>query len=59
MQELFVWLSIFNNYIKGKERPKITWKDIMKKESSKVGLNKDARNRKKWKEGVSSWCESQ
>ena len=46
--------------IRGKGRPKITWKDMVKKESSKVGLNEeDARDRKKWKEGVSSWRESQ
>ena len=45
--------------IRGKGRPKIAWKDMVKKESSKVGLNKeDAQNKKKWKEGVSSWCKS-
>ena len=38
---------------------RITWKDMVKKESSKVGLNEeDAKDRKKWKEGLSSWPES-
>ena len=46
--------------IRGKGRTEITWKGIVKKESSKVGLKEgeDAQNRKKWKEGVSSWCKS-
>ena len=48
------------NGIRGKGRPKIKWKDMVKKGSSKVDLKEeDAQNRKKWKEGMSSWCESQ
>ena len=40
-------------------RPKISCKDMVKKESSEVGLIKDTQDKKKWREGVSSWRESQ
>ena len=41
---------------RGKGGPKISWKDVVEKESSNVGLNEeDAQDMVKWREGVSSW----
>ena len=46
--------------IREKRRQKIPLKDMVKKESSKVGINeKNALDKKKWREGVSSWHKSQ
>ena len=40
--------------IRGKGRPKISWEAMVKKESNKFGLNREE-DKKKWREGVSSW----
>ena len=46
--------------IRTKGRPKVSWKDMVKKECRRVGLKEeDAQDRKKCGEGVSSWRESQ
>ena len=44
---------------KRKRKTKDYMEDMVKKESSKVGLKENAQNRKKWKEGDSPWCENQ
>ena len=36
--------------IRGKGRPKISWKDMVKKVSSKVGLNEEDAGDKKWRD---------
>ena len=39
-------------------RPKMTWKDMVKRESRKIGLDeRDAQDRKKWRAGIATWKE--
>ena len=39
-------------------RPKMTWKDMVKRESGKIGLvERDAQDRKKWRAGIVTWKE--
>ena len=43
---------------KERGRPKMTWKDMVKKESRKIGLDeRDAQDRKKWRTGIATWKE--
>ena len=36
----------------------VTWKDMVKKESRKIGLDeRDAQDRKKWRAGIATWKE--
>ena len=60
------WLTLENSMEFGSEwhkregRLNNSLRDMVKKESSKIGLNKeDAQDKKKWREGVSSRHESQ
>ena len=52
---------VWNLEIAGKRergRPKMTWKDMVKKESRKIGLDeRDAQDRKKWRAGIATWKE--
>ena len=52
---------VWNLDISGKRergRPKMTWKDMAKKESRKIGLDeRDAQDRKKWRAGIATWRE--
>ena len=52
---------VWNLEIAGKRergRPKMTWKDMVKKESRKIGLDeRDAQDRKKWRTGIATWKE--
>ena len=52
---------VWNLEINGKRemgRPKMTWKDIVKKESRKIGLDeRDAQDRKKWRASIATWKE--
>ena len=36
----------------------MTWKDMVKKESQKIGLDeRDAQDQKKWRAGIATWRE--
>ena len=52
---------VWNLEIAGKRergRPKMTWKDMVKKESRKIGMDeRDAQDRKKWRTGIATWKE--
>ena len=44
----------------GEGRPNMTWKNMVKKESIKIGLKEEnALDKKRWRFGIMSWNESQ